>query len=1076
MQSQKRVLSSVVLVAVAFVMVIGLTVFMTGQEAPGQQPTGWVDDWTHHRLVFSNPGTEQDAINNRTYDRWYTVTHDPRYQLQQLKRSHPQQAVAPALSATPADFASRWAAAMASKPEPILPPTPIPMPKRNPIKKDWSTTLGTASATQMGTFTGSSGSGTVTVNVTPSLSASPGTAASQSTTISTNGVASGNTIIITNPLGSLSLTLTASTPVAEEDQLAVNTTTRPSVGDYVKIQGIEYEFENSTLSSPLTGYCYINRSSGQTTAQITANLAAAIGFDGTHNGTNTTWLCNSGATQPSSGVTVTSSVSPNVDVTAKIPGSTGFTPTTSGTTPPTVTVLVSGSDGSSASPNFQWWSGAAAASQATLATNIINAIGSANAVGVGATSGGSGIVTITASLTGLAGRSINVATSITSGLTGGGFNGNLSGGTSGTTSGTTFSTSTDSTTQSTNLDNEAAALASAINANVSAVTATATRATVEVIDKTAGSGGNTLALTETLSNFSWAGGTLAGGGASAVQPNAYPAKYGASLTSASCSNDFVVYPTGAVGTAGEASIVAYNNMYTTGCTGTVPSVYWAYNTGGTVTTSPILSYWDNAAQVAFIQSNGTTASLVLIKWAAETGELVTSPLTLTNSSSGTAYRSCSPTAAAPCMYTMAFANSANDTYSSPFYDYADDILWVGDDSGNLHRFTGVFGGSPAESGSPWPVNLGSSPLASPLYDPNPPGVAAQVYVGDKAGVLHCVTASTGAIFGTSSALGGEIVDSPLIDSGANCVLVFVDSDAVYDFSEQFFPSGEGSVGIGTGGTGYYLYAGSFDNVYLESGTRTGNIYVVGNTGATTGATLYQVGLSTFLTGTATAVVSGLTPNASGAYPWPSPVTEFCNNGTSACAFTAQRTVTGSLTNGSKNFTVSSSTPISAGDVGSAISGTGIPAGDTIATYVSPTSGTLATAATAGETNETLTIAGATTSGTDYVFFSVNRGNVGSCTNTAGNGCVLAYNVSHPASVAISGTGLKVTTPGTNGCWATGGLIIDNSDTTKTGAQQIYFVGLNGAAAGGPTGTTQTSSNCSAGSSTLNATQAQQSNP
>jgi hypothetical protein len=79
MQPQKRALSSVVLFAVAFVMVIGLTAFMTGQEAPGQQPTGWVDDWTHHRLVFSNPGTEQDAINNRTYDHWYTVTHDPRY-------------------------------------------------------------------------------------------------------------------------------------------------------------------------------------------------------------------------------------------------------------------------------------------------------------------------------------------------------------------------------------------------------------------------------------------------------------------------------------------------------------------------------------------------------------------------------------------------------------------------------------------------------------------------------------------------------------------------------------------------------------------------------------------------------------------------------------------------------------------------------------------------------------------------------------------------------------------------------------------------------------------------------------
>jgi hypothetical protein len=147
------------------------------------------------------------------------------------------------------------------------------------------------------------------------------------------------------------------------------------------------------------------------------------------------------------------------------------------------------------------------------------------------------------------------------------------------------------------------------------------------------------------------------------------------------------------------------------------------------------------------------------------------------------------------------------------------------------------------------------------------------------------------------------------------------------------------------------------------------------------------------------VVTGLTP--SGAHPWPSPVTEFCNG---ACA----------------------------------------------------SNGTI------------------TTSGTDYVFFSLNRASVGSCTNTAGNGCILSYNVNNPASVAISGTGLKVTTPGTNGCWATGGLVIDNS-STLTGASQIYFVNLDGNAAGTPSA--QTSSGCTAGSTgVMNATQASQANP
>jgi hypothetical protein len=86
---------------------------------------------------------------------------------------------------------------------------------------------------------------------------------------------------------------------------------------------------------------------------------------------------------------------------------------------------------------------------------------------------------------------------------------------------------------------------------------------------------------------------------------------------------------------------------------------------------------------------------------------------------------------------------------------------------------------------------------------------------------------------------------------------------------------------------------------------------------------------------------------------------------------------------------------------------------------------------------------------------------------------LSYNVNNPASVSEAGTGLAVTTPGTNGCWATGGIVIDNSDQNTTGAQQIYSVNLNGAAAGGAS---VTSSSCTTGNATLNATQASQSSP
>src|ERR1019366_6069143 len=223
----------------------------------------------------------------------------------------------------------------------------------------------------------------------------------------------------------------------------------------------------------------------------------------------------------------------------------------------------------------------------------------------------------------------------------------------------------------------------------------------------------------------------------------YPAVYVASFTSASCS-DFAVYPTGQAGSSTAANIIAYDNLYATGsgatCSGG-PSVNWAYNTGAyAVTTSPILSA--DGKQIAFIESNGATASLVLIKWAAETGESVTAPLTLANSGSGSAYRSCTPTASAPCMFTIAFTNGKNDTLSAPFYDFAsDDALYVGDDNGYLHKFTGVFGvGSPSEVTSTWPVQLNATAgtkISSPVFELN----SGNIFVGDSTGVLYSVAAS-----------------------------------------------------------------------------------------------------------------------------------------------------------------------------------------------------------------------------------------------------------------------------------------------------------------------------------------------
>src|SRR5271163_1934921 len=61
------------------------------QLSLGQQPPvvrmGAPDDWTHHHLIFSNPGTAVDAMQRGDYFHWVKVVNDPRFILQQAKRS-----------------------------------------------------------------------------------------------------------------------------------------------------------------------------------------------------------------------------------------------------------------------------------------------------------------------------------------------------------------------------------------------------------------------------------------------------------------------------------------------------------------------------------------------------------------------------------------------------------------------------------------------------------------------------------------------------------------------------------------------------------------------------------------------------------------------------------------------------------------------------------------------------------------------------------------------------------------------------------------------------------------------------
>lgn len=387
-------------------------------------------------------------------------------------------------------------------------------------------------------------------------------------------------------------------------------------------------------------------------------------------------------------------------------------------------------------------------------------------------------------------------------------------------------------------------------------------------------------------------GTSAFGGGAAN----YPAKFGFSLTIANCASaaspDYVVYSTGLQGAGAQASVVAFDNIYS-GCGGTVPTVYWAYNTGGLILTSPVISL--DGTQVAFVQTSGSPtgqAGLVLLKWKASATETVTSPGVPTLAATAALYRTC----VAPCMFEVFLHDGNNvavdDRTSSPYYDYTNDVAWVGGANSWLHKLTGVFKGTPTEvHGGGFPVQVNPTnpnSLSNPVYD----RISNNVFVGDAGGVFYRVASATGgsAVATAQLDFGTGLVEGPLVDTTNGLIYVFASSDgtaactggtacsAVYLLTTTF-PSGSSgskvtvgqSVVFGTLPNPNPLYLGGLDSAYYNSANGTGNLYVCGNTGAD--PTLYRVPVTAGALA-APVAVAALTPAAS--KPSCSPVTDFPN--------------------------------------------------------------------------------------------------------------------------------------------------------------------------------------------------------
>jgi hypothetical protein len=350
---------------------------------------------------------------------------------------------------------------------------------------------------------------------------------------------------------------------------------------------------------------------------------------------------------------------------------------------------------------------------------------------------------------------------------------------------------------------------------------------------------------------------LMGSGASTVLPNTYPAKFELSATATASCSDYIVYPTGYAGSSTQATIVGYTGLYKTTCGSTVPTIAFAYNTGtgATVGLSPVIS--EDGTQIAFIQVSGTSASLVLLKPLLTSGGTVTTPAL---AASNTAYTTCS----APCYYAMALSGTTtpNDTYSAPFYTYIStvtDTIFVGDNSGKLHKFNPVFFGTstngPKEITTNWPATVSTVALDSPVYDG---GTSQDVYVTDSGGYLYSLSSGTapGTVGKSSQMECGTkgFVEGPLVDSTTEVVYVFV-GDGCSDGTSPVFSSyvnrftagtvsgyGANNAQFGnqtTNDTATVQYLGTFDNTYYSGTGTTGNLYTCVN------GEVFQIPMSSF---------------------------------------------------------------------------------------------------------------------------------------------------------------------------------------------------------------------------------------
>ena len=325
--------------------------------------------------------------------------------------------------------------------------------------------------------------------------------------------------------------------------------------------------------------------------------------------------------------------------------------------------------------------------------------------------------------------------------------------------------------------------------------------------------------------------------------NMYPAKFSFDVNAApDCTNDYVVYTINSAPSATQANIAAFNNLYS-GTTGGMTGIcgpgsatpYWAYRVAAvTLPTSPIISL--DGTRVAFVDHANPPVFHVLT-WTAGQGT-VSAPAT--------------PTASQIVNLTLTGA-TLRDTNSSPFMDYLADAVYVGTDSGQIFKITGVFGGTPALAGAPWPVAAAGT-LSGLVLDFQ----TGNVLVGSSNGKLYGFSAAGTPLPGSPLTIGngtarGGLIDAPLEDVLDGLVYEFTGNDtaagsavAVQTSTSGFASTRVANIGMNNQSV---IHTGAFNQAYFSSPTNmTGTtsewfLYVCGVGKTVRSPALYRLGFS-----------------------------------------------------------------------------------------------------------------------------------------------------------------------------------------------------------------------------------------